>query len=311
MAGNRPFRFGVLTSTATGNKDWMAKARRAEELGYHTLLVPDHLDPQLGPVAALSAAADATTRLRIGSYVFNNDHRHPALLSKECATIDLLSGGRFELGIGAGWDRSEYEQGGITFDPAPVRVQRLGEAVHIIKALLNEPQLSFKGAHYTVNGLEGWPKPVQQPRIPLLIGGGGKQVLSLAAREADIVSLNIRFLPTGLPDLASISAEATERKIGWVRDAAGDRYEMLELNIFIDNLAITDQPLRVVNQIAARIGTTREAALDSPHVLVGSIEQVADELLQLRERYGISYVSIFETSMDAFAPVITRLTAPA
>src|SRR5438876_677403 len=196
MSKPRPFRFGVSVHGSKSRAEWIGIARQAEALGYSTLLIPDHLGDQLSPIPALVAAADATSTLRIGSLVFDNDFRHPVMLAKEAATLDVLSGGRFELGIGAGWLRSEYEQAGIPYDPPGVRVGRMEEALQIIKGLFADRPVTFSGTYYKVSALEGQPKPVQRPHPPILIGGGGKRILSIAAREATIVG----FLPIVRPD---------------------------------------------------------------------------------------------------------------
>src|SRR6266568_8001917 len=190
MSKMRPFRFGVITESAPSREHWTTLVRRAEELGYATFLLADHYVNEFPPLVALMAAADATKTLRVGSFVFDNDFRHPALLAKEIATLDLLSGGRFELGIGAGWHRPEYEQTGLPFESAGVRISRLEEALRIIKGFLTEETVTFAGSHYTVTGLKAFPKPLQRPHPPIFIGGGGKRLLALAGREADIVGLH-------------------------------------------------------------------------------------------------------------------------
>src|SRR6266568_4197945 len=197
MTRQRPFRFGVSVHQARSKEEWIALAQQAESLGYSTLQMPDHLGDQFAPVPALLAAAEATHTLRIGSFVFDNDFRHPVMLAREAATLDLLSGGRFELGLGAGWNRSEYEQAGIPYDSPGVRVSRMEEALHIIKGLLADGPVNFSGKYYTVTDLEGHPKPVQRPHPPILIGGGGKRLLSIAAREATTVGFTPTFRAVG------------------------------------------------------------------------------------------------------------------
>ena len=189
MAHERAFRFGLQLATATSAKDWAEQAKRAEDLGFSSLLMPDHFGDQLAPIAGLMAAADATTSLRIGALVHDNDYRHPVVLAKESATLDLLSDGRLELGVGAGWMNTDYEQSGIPKDPAGVRIERLEEALDILDGLFADGPFDYQGQHYTITGLDGLPKPLQKPRPPLIIGGGGKRVLSLAARRADIVGI--------------------------------------------------------------------------------------------------------------------------
>lgn len=312
MNKQRPFRFGVSVHKTRSKEEWIAMARRAESLGYSTLLVPDHLGDQLAPIPALLAAAEATDKLRIGSLVFDNDFRHPVILAKEAATLDLLSGGRFEFGMGAGWLRSEYEQAGIPFDPAGVRVSKMEEALHIIKGLFADGPLTFSGTYYTVTDLEGHPKPVQQPHPPILVGGGGKRLLSIAAREATIVGFTPLFRADGGgTDLTDATPGALNEKVGWVRQAAGDRFDSLELNILVAEVVVTEDRAQVAQFIAAamapNMGATVEQVLQVPYVLIGTVDQICEDLLARRDQYGISYVTVFEKNMEALAPVIARL----
>ena len=206
MTHPHPFRFAAQLSTAPDAtaRTWADQARKVEDLGFSTLLMPDHFGDQLAPVPAMMAAADATTHLRIGTLVFDNDYRHPLVLAKEAATLDLLSDGRLELGLGAGWMRSDYEQSGITYDAASVRVDRFEEAVAIVTGLLESAgPFSFTGEHYTVTDHTPTPRPVQHPRPPIIIGGGGRRVLSIAGRHAEIVSINVNLKAgTGGPEAA-------------------------------------------------------------------------------------------------------------
>ena len=304
----RPFRFGVTAPTPDAGTDWIERARRVERLGYSILVVPDHFRDHLAPVPALTAAALATTRLRVGSLVFSNDFRHPAVLARDAATIDVLSGGRFELGLGAGWLRAEYDQAGIPFDAPGTRVERLEEAVTIIKGLLAGERVTFAGRHYTVADLEGRPTPVQRPHPPLAIGGGGRRTLTLAAREASIVGLVPRARRDGGGlDLTDLSDAATREKIDWVRAAAGARFDSLELHALIQAVGVGEGRTVAADQLAARFKVALEVVLETPYVLLGTIEQICDTLQQRRERYGISYLTVFERDMEAFAPVVTRL----
>lgn len=308
MTTTRPFRFGVIAYDAKSREEWIAKARRAEQLGYSTLLVPDHFGEQVAAVPALLAVAEATSTLRVGSYVFDNDFRHPVMLAKEAATLDMLSGGRFELGIGAGWLRSEYEQAGIAYDPANVRVSRLEEALHIVKGLFAEEPMTFAGNYYTVNNLNGFPKSTQRPHPPILVGGAGKRILSIAAREADIVSFAARVKADGSElDVADTTPTSTLQKIEWVRQAAGNRFDALELNIIIFAASVTEDRQQADRQLAEAFKTTEEQVLTIPHCLVGTPDQISEDIQMRREQYGISYVVVFEESMEAFAPVIARL----
>ena len=304
----RPFRFGVTAPTPSAGTDWVERARRVEQLGYATLVVPDHFRDHLAPVPALTAAALATTRLRVGSLVFSNDFRHPVVLAKEAATLDVLSGGRFELGLGAGWLRAEYDQAGISFAAPGTRVERLEEAVTIVKGLLAGEGVTFTGRHYAIADLEGRPAPVQRPHPPILIGGGGQRTLSLAAREASIVGFVPRALKDGSGlDRADFGEAALRQKIEWVRAAAGARFGSLELHALIQAVAVSDQRTQTVDQLASRFRVSRDLVLETPYVLLGTIDEICETVRQRRERYGISYLTVFERDMEAFAPVVARL----
>ncbi|MEP6752420.1 MAG: TIGR03621 family F420-dependent LLM class oxidoreductase [Candidatus Dormiibacterota bacterium] len=305
----RPFRFGVQEHRVSSGSAWKEKARQVEALGYAALYLPDHFTDQLGPVAALMAAADATTRLRVGSLVFDNDYRHPVVLAKEAATLDLLSDGRFDLGLGAGWMAADYEQAGIPFDTAGTRIGRLEEALKIIKGLFTGEPFNFKGKHYNVAGIEGSPRPVQTPHPPILLGGGGRRMLGLAAREADIVNVNFdlregavnrNLVRTGL-------AEATDEKLKWIKDAAGDRLDSIELSVTIFLANITDDRDSVAAVMATGIGAEPQDILSMPHFLIGTVDEVVEDLRRRRERYGISYVIVPGEADETFAPVVARL----
>lgn len=309
MDDRRPFRFGITTASAGSRQEWVEKARQIEALGYSTMTVPDHFPDRLATVPALMAAADATETLRVGSWVFSNDFRHPALLYKEAATLDLLSDGRFELGIGAGWMKDEYEMTGIPFNAPGVRVARMEEAVRVIKGLAGDGPFDFAGEHYHISGLEGAPKPVQKPYPPLYIGGGGKRLLSFAGREADIVGICAKALPKGGLDGSDITADATRRKVDWIRDAAGSRSP--ELNILVYVLEITDDRAGTAQRLAKQLpGVSAEDVLASPHALIGTPEQLAEDLQRRRDEYGISYI-VINTGVDVhreqLAPVVSTL----
>ncbi len=294
---------------APSARAWKEKARQIEALGYASLYLPDHFTDQVGPIAALMAAADATTRLRIGSLVFDNDYRHPVVLAKEAATIDLLSDGRFDLGLGAGWMASDYEQAGIPFDSPGTRISRMEEALTIIKGLFTGEPFTFAGQHYRVTGIEGSPRPVQRPHPPIVLGGGGRRMLRIAAREADIVNVNFdlregavnrNLVRTGL-------AEATDEKLGWIRDAAGERMERIELSVTIFLANITDDRESVASVMAAGIGVEAKDILAMPHFLIGTVDEVVEDVQARRERYGISYVIVPGEAAESFAPVVARL----
>ena len=311
MSKQHPFRFGVAIESATSRDEWIAKAHKLEELGYSVLLMPDHFVTDFSPEVALMAAADATSKLRVGSFVFDNDFRNPALLAKEVATLDVLSGGRFEFGIGGGWMPSEYEKAGIPFDPPGVRMNRLEEAIAIIKGLFSEGPLTFSGKYYTIRELDGTPKPVQKPHPPVFIGGGGKRLLSIAAREADIIGIHFKADSEGKVDIWERSSAALAQKVEWVRQAAGERFDALELNLLISEVIVMENRRQVTEEIIRARGWTKvtvEQALDMPYMLIGSVDQIVEDLQAQRERYGISYLVVFEEAMDTFAPVVARLT---
>ena len=312
MTTPRPFRFGVSVHQARPKAEWIATAQKAESLGYSTLLMPDHLGDQLAPVPALLAAAEATQTLRIGSLVFDNDFRHPVMLAKEAATLDILSGGRFEFGLGAGWNLPEYEQSGIPYDSPGVRVSRMEESLHIIKGLFADGPFTFSGKYYKVNALEGHPKPVQRPHPPILIGGGGKRLLSIAAREATIVGFTPIFrAASGGTDYTDATPQALEQKLAWVREAAGERFDDLELNILVGEVFTTEEREQaaqfIANVMAPGLSIPPEVVLAVPYLLIGSVDQICADLLERREKFGISYVTVFEKSMETLAPVVARL----
>jgi probable F420-dependent oxidoreductase len=312
MAHDRPFRFAAQLAKASdpSARGWAEQARRAEDLGYSALLMPDHFGDQLAPGPALAAAAAATTTLRIGSLVFGNDYRHPVVLAKEAATLDVLSEGRFELSLGAGWMRTDYEQSGITYDTPATRVDRFEEAVQVIQGLLRtEGPFSFEGDHYRITDLELLPRPVQQPGPPLIIGGGGRRVLSFAAQNADIVSINVNLREgTGGPETApDASPERTRQKVSWVREAAGGRFDQIELNALIGFVMITDDAASIGEGMAPIFGIQPEDALHVPLVLLGTLDEMVEELEWRRAEYGISYWSIEADSWETLGPVISKL----
>lgn len=305
----RPFRFTVQASRLGHPDELRPLARRAEDLGASALTVADHVDDQLAPVAALMAAADATTALRVGSLVFANDYRHPALLAREAATIDVLSGGRLEFGIGAGWMAHDYAVTGIDMDRPGVRIDRLEEALEVITATWSGEPVHHDGVHYRVEGLEGRPVPLQRPRPPIMIGGGGPRILALAARWADIVALN-PALPAGVIDHhagPSATAEATAAKIDVLRRAAPERFDDLELQTRIHLAIVTDEPDAMYELFAEGFGLTPDQARRSPHALCGPVGRIVEDLQERRELYGISTIGISASSLDDMAPVIARL----
>jgi probable F420-dependent oxidoreductase len=309
MSHPRPFRFGVLASKARSSSEWIDTAKKAEALGYSTLVMPDHFGDQLSPIAALSTAAAVTDTLRVGSLVFANDFRHPAVLAKEAATLDLLSDGRLEVGLGAGWMTNDYTWTGITQDRAGVRIDRMIEAITVLRGLWGDDAFSFDGEHYTITEMNGLPKPVQAGGPPLVVGGGSKRVLSTAARLVDIVGVNpnVGEGKFGAEAIASLSADATDEKLGWVRAAAGDRFDDIEISILKFFTVVTDDRDTVAAKLGGSMGMDAATLLASPHSLVGSPEQLADELVEQRERWQGSYVTVQSDAFEAFAPVVAAL----
>jgi len=303
----RPFRFAITAGRAESGDAWRAKARRVEELGYDTLLITDHITQQLAPIPAMAAALEATTRLRVGSYVFANDYRNPVMLAKEIATLDLLSGGRVEFGLGAGWYQRDYEMLGLPYDPPATRVSRMIEAVKLIDRLFAEDSVDASGAFYTVRGARLGPKPVQRPRPPLMIGGGGPRMLRFAARHADIIALNPRFTADAQPVLADLTTGAVERKLARLRAEAGDRLASVELNIFVIDAGVTDEPRSLFEAFATRLKGAATGIVDSPFFLYGSVADLQRQLLERRERLGITYFGLPDKAMEAFAPVVREL----
>jgi probable F420-dependent oxidoreductase len=298
-----PFRFGVSGGRAT-REEWLDLARKAEGLGYSSLLLPDHFGRQLAPLHALLAAAMATSRLRVGTIVLDNDFRHPALLAKEAATIDLLTDGRFELGIGAGWMEADYRTSGLPFDPAGVRVSRLAEAVSILKAYFTaEGPVTFSGEFYQIDGLEPFPRR----RVRLLIAGTRRRMLQLAAREADIVGLEDHQFAERATGSAAVHVADSTEQVAIVREAAGARFPQLELNVFAARTEVTDDRAGTIERFSEQLQLTPQQIDASTSFLVGSVEAIVDQLQERRERLGISYVMIFDRVMDAFAPVVARL----
>jgi len=291
---HRPFRFGVVTAYAQSHTAWITTARRVEELGYATLLIPDRVSiGSLAPLTALAVAAQATTSLRIGSYVFCNEYRHPVLLAREAATLDLLSGGRFELGLGAGVGPSEFQRIGIPFASAGTRVGHLEETLQLMKQLFTEETVNFSGKYYTITELKGNIRPVQQPHLPLLVAGAGERMLKLAARKANIITIGSKITAQG-PD----PTDATmEQKIAWIKEAAGERFADLELSQTVYDLMITDS------------GTDLSTQAGGPPIPKRpmSTGQAVAYLLEQRDRYGFSYLQVYEGQMENFAPVVARL----
>lgn len=296
MESHRLFRFGVVAGQARSGDEWANIARRAETLGYSTFLIPDTLGPTLAPLPALAAAAAATQRIRLGTFVLANDMRNPVLIARESATIDFLSGGRFELGIGAGRPTAgdDYRKLGIPFDSGGVRVERLAEALGIIKALLGGQTISASGPYYAIADADIFPHPIQKPQPPILVAAAGKRLLSLAAHEADIVALAIR------PDEP---VAAFEERVGWLRQEAEERFDQLELSL---NLVAVGEHMP---QWLTRSGldVSQLMASRSPAALMGTPDQMCEQLLERRKALGISYITVSAELIETFAPVVDQL----
>ncbi len=308
MTAHRPFRVGIQASNASSRTEWVDLAKRAEANGFSTLTMPDHFGDQLAPMPAMMTAADATTDLRVCALVFDNDYKHPVVLAKELATMDVLSDGRMEIGLGAGWMISDYEQAGIPYDSPGVRVDRFVEGLHIIKQAMQPGAFSFDGTHYTITNYDGLPKPVQA-KPPVLIGGGGKRVLGIAAREADIVGIN-PSLHTGVIDAETIggmTAESVDEKLAIVRAAAGDRMSEIELNIRAFLVNVTADGAGAREKLAGAMGVPATMMETSPFALIGSPDELIERLLERREKWGFSYVIVGQGDVDSFAPVVAAL----
>jgi probable F420-dependent oxidoreductase len=309
MTDSRPFRFGVKFRRAQSGAALAERARRIEAAGYSTLLLSDHFWDVLAPLPTAMAAAAATTTLRVGTNVLGNDFRHPVLLAKEIATIDVLSEGRFELGHGAGWMADDYRAAGMTMDSPGIRIERMAEAIEVMKALWRDGAVAHRGQHYTIDGLEGWPKPKQAGGPPILIGGGGRRILGIAARLADIVGIN-PIAASGVHDRATnhdATPEATDRKLAWLREAAGDRFGEIEISMNAYVAEVTDERGAAERILSERFELPPQQAVEVPHGWVGPIEKIADDLLAWRERWGVSYWVIQDEVADSLTPLVAKL----
>jgi probable F420-dependent oxidoreductase len=319
MPTPKPFQFLADAREIVSGPELAKRARRAEAIGYHELVVPDHLIPQLGPIATLAWIAAATSRVRIASFVHNNDLRHPAMLAQELASLDVLSEGRLDVAIGAGWNKPEYDQIGLAFDPTPVRQARLVEAIAVLKGAFGDGPFSFEGEFYRVAELDGQPKPVQRPHPPFLIGGGGRKTIELAAREAHIVGLAPRILPGQRGEPKSVTVEGTAEKIEWVRQAAPERFGDLVFNVYptLTGISITEHAVAEAKDAVAAIGQrtgvelTIDELLESPHIFIGSIDELEQKLIRVRDQLGISSFMLGVMGSDeepaAIEPLVERL----
>jgi len=321
-AAARPFRFAAQAFEAKSGKEWSEIARRTEDLGYSTLFTTDHYfgpgsisdtsghrPVDVAPIAAMTAAAAVTTGLRVGCRVFNVDLHQPVVLAKELATLDLLSDGRLEVGLGAGWVVAEYEGLGVRMDRPGVRISRLGEVVELMKAHWSGEDVNMDGTYVHAHGFAGLPLPVQQPHPPIFIGGGRERILTLAGRLADIVSINFDNSAgrLGSASVAGSGAGETAQKLEWVRAGAGDRFDQIELEIGAYFVAVDDAPGPMISAMATRFGVSEKEFASHPHALLGSVDTICETLHERRKQFGFSYVTVPQRNMDDFAPVVARL----
>ena len=304
----RPFRFGVEMMAPFDGMSWPDSARRLEDLGYSTLFVPDHFHEGFGPITAMATAAMATTTLRVAPMVFACDFRHPAVLARELASIDVLSEGRLEIGVGAGYNPLDYSRSGIRHDPPGVRVDRVIEHVAVLRGLFAPGPFSFDGKHYRITDLDGTPKPHRRGGPPIIVAGGGKRMLTFAAQHADIIGVN-PSLPAA-PNTASAQDSlpaSIDAKFDLIRAAAGDRFDSLEFNAWISVADVTDDRAALGERLSARFGAAAETVLESPLILAGTEDQIVESLHARRARWGYTYITIQSTAAEAFAPIVRSL----
>jgi probable F420-dependent oxidoreductase len=301
------FRFGAKATRAASGKEWTDLAKQAEDLGYASFQIDDHFGNQLAPVPAIMAAAAATSRILVGPHVAGIDFRNPVLFAKEAATIDLLSDGRMMLGLGAGWSKDDYAIAGIEQASASVRIERLGEAITIMRGLWGAEPFSFNGNHFTVAEVDAKPKPVSS--IPIMVGGGGQKLLTLAAQQADIVGINPKIVARSINprSMATAAADVVDEKIAWVKEAAGDRFGKIELQLQLFRTLVTDDPEPAIAQLAGAFGLPPEVVASAPFFQIGSEQQITENLLAMRERWGISYIVCQNDGTAALAPIVAKL----
>jgi probable F420-dependent oxidoreductase len=306
----RPFRFAVDLQAPLEGSTFADSAREVEAMGYSSMFVPDHFDEGLGPIAAMATAATVTTTLNVGTLVFDCDFRHPAVLARELATIDQLSEGRLEVGLGAGWKRLDYDRSGIPMDPPKVRVDRMIEHTKVLRGLFANEPVTFAGEHYRITDLDGTPKPYRAGGPPILIGGGGRRVLRFAAQAADIVGVNASIHSGEIDTAAAHDAlpERIDEKVEWVRDAAGDRLAALELNVWLAVAEVTDDTPGMAEVLAVVFESDPKTVLASPLALVGNASEIADRLHERRERWGYSYICVPGDKARDFAPILAPLS---
>ncbi len=310
MPTQRPFRFAAMVTGADSGEAFLDRARQIDAYGYSALAMVDHFNPNFSPTPGLTAAAVAVPSLRVICTVYDNDFRNPVLLAKEIATIDQLSNGRVDFGLGAGWLKRDYDQTGIPYERPGVRISRMEEALTVMKGYWSGQPFSFKGEYYTVDKTDGHPPVVQQPHPPVYIGGGGKRILSIAGREADIIGVHMRFGPEGAYGGENQTHQAMQERMDWIRDAAGSRFDEIEFALLVFTVKITST-VAERDDLAARIAEANEVSVEnvlaSPYYLIGSEQQIVENILQLRESFGFSHFTIGGGSVDDAAPIVDRL----
>jgi probable F420-dependent oxidoreductase len=304
----RPMRFATQSGGAPSAQEWIDRAKRLETLGYHTLAMPDHMvGGAWAAMPSLAVAAAVTQKLRVGTLVVDNDFRNPTVFARECATVDVLTNGRFELGIGAGWLDRDYQSTGIPFDRGRVRVARLAEAVTLIKRLFTEEQITFRGRYYNVEMAECRPKPVQQPYPPFLIAGGGPDILALAGREASIVAI----VPAGITGSGKIPPEnftldTMRRQIGLVRSAAGARFGEIELSMLLD-CSLSDDRDKAIAELAEKGKVEPDAVRNNAYRGIGTLRDIRDHILRVRDAIGVTYFCLRGPDVESLGPIVGEL----
>jgi len=305
----RPFRFALQASSAPDGASWRNLARKTESLGYSTLFLPDHFNDQIAPLVGLTVAAEATTVLKVGTLVLGNDYRHPLVLAREIATLDMMTGGRVEFGLGAGWMRSDYAQAGLAYDEPKVRVDRLEEALQVMQGIWSGEPFDFSGDHYQISQAVGHPRPYGSGHPVLLIGGGSPRVLGIAARNANIVGINPNLASgeIGPSMIASAAAELVDKRIEWVAEAAGERMDQIELQSLTFFVQIGENGRQLRENLGSALGFDEEQVSETPSALIGSKQEIIEKLQKSRERWGLSYWVVHEPEMDEFADIVARL----
>jgi probable F420-dependent oxidoreductase len=305
----RPFRFSVQHHAATDGNAWRDLARKTEDLGYTTLYLPDHFGDQWSPTVAMTIAAEVTSTLRVGALVYDVDYRHPIMQAKEAATLDLAYPGRTIFGFGAGWMKTDYEEAGIAYDSPGTRIDRMKEALTIMKELWANGTCTFKGEHYTITNAQGFPRPSTPGGPPVVIGGGGKKVLTIAAQMADTIGVNPSLAAGAVgPEVAQTAlADVYRERITWIKDAAGDRFDSLDLQVLTFMTSIVPNREEVIANIAPMFNVSPEAALEIPLIMIGTEEQIVEQLQQRREEFGFNDIVVQGDVMDAFAPIVAKL----